>query len=197
MTGQKNRSLENDPSSSLRQLTRISALPQNIQVVSNELLMDQQVVNIMEGAVRNVSGVTMVEHWGNFANLRLRGFRLPAFRNGINVSDSWGPLAEDMALTDRIEFVKGPSGFMLAAGEPGGFYNVVTKKPTDKTIANVNLMMGSYDFYRGSMDFGGKLTDDGKMLYRLNGLYQISDTHRGDEEAQRLAIAPALTYNFF
>ena len=196
VTDEKYRYVVNKVSPSLRQRIEIAKLPQNIQIVDNELLQDQQVTSMMEGVIRNVSGVTMMEHWGNFANLRMRGFRLPALRNGINVSDSWGPLSEDMALIERIEFVKGPSGFMLAAGEPGGFYNVVTKKPTDRTIASANLMVGSFDFYRGSVDFGGKLTDDGKLLYRLNGLYQTADSHRGDEDAQRLAIAPALTYNF-
>ena len=41
-----------------------------------------------------------------------------------------GPLTEDMSMVERIEFVKGPAGFMLANGDPSGFYNVVTKKPS-------------------------------------------------------------------
>src|SRR5690606_16623751 len=112
------------------------------------------------------------------------------------VSDSWGPLSEDMSLVDRIEFVKGPSGFMLSAGEPGGFYNVVTKKPTANRIANISVSAGSFDYYRGAIDLGGKLTEDGKILYRFNGMYQTTDSHRGDENVERYAIAPALTYNF-
>ncbi|MEM8892606.1 MAG: TonB-dependent receptor, partial [Bacteroidota bacterium] len=187
---------ENSVSSSLRQITEISKLPQNIQIVNSNLLRDQQVTSIMEGVIRNVSGVTMLEHWGHFARVHMRGFRLPAFRNGFNVSDSWGPLSEDMSLVDRIEFVKGPSGFMLSAGEPGGFYNVATKKPTEQSIGQATLMAGSFDFYRASVDLGGKLTPNGKLLYRLNGMFQTSDSHRGDEDVQRFAIAPALTYKF-
>ncbi len=181
-------------SASLRLQTPIAKLPQNIQVISQELVRDQQITNIMQGLSRNVSGVTMLEHWGNFARINMRGFRIPAFRNGFNVSDSWGPLSEDMSLVERIEFVKGPAGFMLAAGEPGGLYNVVTKKPTDRSLGEVTLMAGSYDFYRSALDLGGKLSKDGKLLYRMNGMYQTSDTHLGNEDARRLAIAPALTY---
>ncbi len=69
----------------------------------------------------------MIEHWGNFARINMRGFRIPPFRNGMNVLSTWGPMAEDLALVDRIEVVKGPSAFMLSSGEPGGLYNVVTK----------------------------------------------------------------------
>lgn len=183
-------------SNSLRQQTEVAKLPQNIQVVTNDLLQDQLVTSIMDGTIRNVSGVTMLEHWGHFARVHMRGFRIPAFRNGFNVTDLWGPLADDMALVDRVEFVKGPSSFMLTAGEPGGIYNVVTKKPTAQSIGQATLMGGSFDFLRGALDLGGKLTDDGKLLYRFNALYQTEDSHRGDEDVQRFSIAPNLTYNF-
>jgi iron complex outermembrane recepter protein len=194
--GEKNKYIVTEPSSSLRLRTDIAKLPQNIQVISAALLQDQQVTSIMDGVIRNVSGVTMLEHWGHFARINMRGFRLPAFRNGINFNDTWGPLAEDMSIVERIEFVKGPAGFMMAAGEPGGFYNVVTKKPTATRIGNIAFTTGSFDFDRGTVDFGGKLTKNGKLLYRLNGMYQTADSHRGDEDAQRFLIAPALTYNF-
>ncbi|MGY5356147.1 TonB-dependent siderophore receptor [Wenyingzhuangia sp. IMCC45467] len=184
-----------EPSSTLRITTPLQELAQNIQVISNELLADQQTTSIMDGVIRNVSGVTMLEHWGHFARINMRGFRLPAFRNGVNVQDTWGPLAEDMNTVERIEFVKGPAGFMMSAGEPGGFYNVVTKKPTVNRVANASVSVGSFDYYRGTVDFGGKITKDDKLLYRINGMYQTSDSQRGNEDAQRYGIAPAITYN--
>ena len=194
--GHKNKYLEREPSRSLRLQTELVKLPQNIQVISDDLLKDQQVTSIMDGLTRNVSGVTMLEHWGHFARINMRGFRLPAFRNGINVQDSWGPLSEDMNTVERIEFVKGPAGFMMAAGEPGGFYNVVTKKPTENFIANASITAGSFDFYRGTVDVGGKLSKNGKLLGRFNAMYQTSDSHRGNEDVTRYGIAPSLTYRF-
>lgn len=194
--GHQNKYVENQPSTSLRLKTELVKLPQNVQVISSELLQDQQVTTIMDGLTRNVSGVTMLEHWGQFARINMRGFRLPAFRNGVNVQDSWGPLAEDMNTVERIEFVKGPAGFMMSAGEPGGFYNVVTKKPTEQFIANASFTAGSFDFYRGTIDVGGKASNNGKLLYRFNAMYQTTDSHRGNEQTDRFGIAPALTYKF-
>ncbi len=194
--GHQNNYISREPSTSLRLKTEIAKLPQNIQVISAALLQDQQATSIMDGVIRNVSGVTMLEHWGHFARINMRGFRLPAFRNGVNVQDSWGPLSEDMAFVERLEFVKGPSGFMMSAGEPGGFYNVVTKKPTEEFIGNVSVSGGSFDFFRGSFDLGGKLSENGKLLYRFNALYQTGDSHRGNEDAERWGVAPALTYKF-
>ncbi len=190
-----NKYSERTPSSSLRLKGELVKLPQNIQIISNELLADQQVTNMMDGVIRNVSGVTMLEHWGHFARVNMRGFRLPAFRNGVNLQDTWGPLSEDMNTVERIEFVKGPAGFMMSAGEPGGFYNVVTKKPTENFIANASMTAGSFDFYRGTIDIGGKLTEDGKLLGRFNGMYQTADSHRGNEDAKRYGLAPSFTYN--
>ncbi|MEM8940147.1 MAG: carboxypeptidase-like regulatory domain-containing protein [Bacteroidota bacterium] len=138
VTANSQKYIEEKVSKSLRQVTPIRKLPQNIQIVSKELLKDQLVTSIMDGVIRNVSGVTMLEHWGHFARIHMRGFRIPAFRNGFNLSDSWGPLAEDMAFTEQIEFVKGPSASMITAGEPGGIYNVVTKRATEKTIREVS-----------------------------------------------------------
>lgn len=193
--GHQNKYSVKTPSTSLRIKTELVNLPQNVQVISNSLLKDQQVTNIMDGVIRNVSGVTMLEHWGNFARVNMRGFRLPAFRNGVNVQATWGPLSEDMSAVERIEFVKGPAGFMMSAGEPGGFYNVVTKKPTSTKIGEISFAVGSFDSYRATADFGGKLTENGKLLYRLNGMYQTADSHRGNEQGERYGFNPAITYN--
>lgn len=193
--GQMNKYVAREPSASLRLGTELVKLPQNIQIIGKELLLDQQVTSIMDGVIRNVSGVTMLEHWGHFARVNMRGFRIPAFRNGFNFGDDWGPLAEDMNTVERIELVKGPAGFMISAGEPGGFYNVVTKKPTETLVANISAVGGSFDFYRGTMDVGGKISKNGKFLGRFNAVYQTGDTHRGNEQATRYGIAPSITYN--
>tara|TARA_R110000868_G_scaffold119310_6_gene316028 strand:+ start:42915 stop:45251 length:2337 start_codon:yes stop_codon:yes gene_type:complete len=194
VNGHQNKYSVKTPSTSLRLKTELVKLPQNIQIISSDLLKDQQVTNMMDGVIRNVSGVTMLEHWGNFARVNMRGFRLPAYRNGVNVQATWGPLSEDMSTVERIEFVKGPAGFMMSAGEPGGFYNVVTKKPTVNKVAEISMAVGSFDSYRATADFGGKLTENGKLLYRLNGMYQTADSHRGGEDAERFSVTPALTY---
>ncbi|PIF00963.1 MAG: TonB-dependent siderophore receptor [Maribacter sp.] len=182
------------PSSSLRLKTTISKLPQNIQIVTDELLETQMITNMLDGPFKNVSGVSNIEHWGHFARINMRGFRLPAFRNGVNTQDKWGPLSEDMFMVDKIEFVKGPSGFMMAAGEPGGFYNVVTKKPTKHKIGKVSVLVGTQDTYRGAFDFGGKIGNNERFLYRLNTMYESRGTHlKHQEPGTRFGVVPALS----
>ena len=190
----KNDFVVKQPSTSLRLSTETLKLPQNIQIISDEVLESQNIINMMESITRNVSGAQMIEHWGHFARINMRGFKLPAFRNGMNVELPWGPLSEDMSMVESIEFVKGPAGFMLSAGEPGGFYNVVTKKPVKENINEISLTAGSFNAFRGAFDSGGSLTDDGKLQYRFNAMYQSQDSHRDFEESSRYSIVPSIKY---
>lgn len=126
----------------------------------------------------------------------MRGSRIAPFRNGMNVQSSWGPLAEDMSIVDRIEFVKGPAGFMMANGEPSGFYNIVTKKPTGSTKGEAGLSLGSFDTYRATVDLDGKLKQNGRLLYRLNMMGQSEGSHRPYEFNNRYILAPVVKYLF-
>lgn len=192
----RNKYKQDKPSLSLRLNTPVLEIPQNVQIISGQTLKDQQITSMSDGVIRNVSGAVRLEHWGDlYTNITMRGSQIQAFRNGFNVVSSfWGPLTEDMSFVDHIEFVKGPAGFMLSSGDPSGLYNVVTKKPTGITKGEVNLMGGSFDFYRASIDLDGKLDKKGKLLYRFNAMGQNKGSHRSFEKNDRYVIAPVISY---
>ncbi len=190
----KNNFKTNRLSNSLRLQTPILNVPQNIQVITGKLINDQQIFDMLEGVTRNVSGASRVEHWDNYARITMRGSNVGAFRNGMNVSTTWGPLTEDMSMVERIEFVKGPAGFMLANGDPSGFYNIVTKKPSGRTKGEASISLGSFDFYRAAVDLDGKLSGDGKLLYRLNVMGQLKGSQRPFDFNNRYTIAPVIKY---
>lgn len=196
ITGGRNRYNANKTSESMKLTTPIQELPQNIQVVTKGMLKDQQVISMSDGLIRNVSGLVRMEHWGDlYTNISARGSQIQAFRNGFNVVNSyWGPLTEDMSFVENIEFVKGPAGFMLSSGDPSGLYNVVTKKPTGQTKGEVSMTVGSFELYRGSLDLDGKLSKNGKLLYRLNAAAQNKKSHRPNEFNDRYTIAPVISY---
>ncbi len=187
---------ENTPSPSLRLNTSILKVPQNIQVINKETLKNQQIISMSDGLIRNVSGLVRLEHWGDlYTNITARGSQIQAFRNGFNIVNSyWGPLTEDMSFVDRIEFVKGPAGFMLSSGDPAGLYNVVTKKPTGETKGEAIFTIGSFDLYRSTLDLDGKLSKNGKLLYRLNLAAQNKKSHRPNEYNNRYTLAPVVSY---
>ncbi len=191
-----NRYTQNNTSASLRVTTPLQELPQNVQVVTKDMLKDQQVISMSDGLVRNVSGLVRMEHWADmYTNITARGSQIQAFRNGFNVVNSyWGPLTEDMSFVENIEFVKGPAGFMLSSGDPSGMYNVVTKKPTGTTKGAAEVTVGSFGLYRATLDLDGKLSKDGKLLYRLNVAGQNKNSFRANEYNNRYVIAPVVSY---
>lgn len=184
------------PSVSLRLKSPLVEIPQNIQVVTKQVIQEQQAFDMLESITRNVSGARRMEHWDNYALIYMRGSQIAAYRNGMNVTMSWSPQTEDMSVVERIEFVKGPAGFMLSNGEPSGFYNVVTKKPTGIQKGEVGMTIGSYDTYRATLDLDGKIDKEGKLLYRFNVMGQAKGSHRDYEFNNRMLVAPVLKYIF-
>ncbi|HVI46119.1 MAG TPA: TonB-dependent receptor [Chitinophaga sp.] len=183
-------------SSGLRLDEPLVKIPQNIQVVSAALINRQMVFNIDDGLERNVSGVRFLKHHATYASVYMRGFdsRAGSARNGMNVAGYLAPLKEDMSFVDRVEFVKGPAGFMLGNTSPGGFYNVVTKKPTGSGQKRIAFTTGSYDLYRGEIDIDETLSKDGRWQYRLNLMGKKVNSFVDYDSNDGYVIAPSLAY---
>ncbi|WP_223608257.1 TonB-dependent siderophore receptor [Chryseobacterium sp. OSA05B] len=185
----------NEVSGSLRLQTPIIELPQNVQSISGQVLNDQITLNMSEGIVRNVSGARKVEHWDNvYSNVFMRGASIATYMNGMNVSSTWGPINPDASIIDRIEFVKGPAGFMGSMGDPAGFYNVVTKKPTGKFANSVRFTTGSYNLFRGEADLDGVIVKDGVLDYRLNLMGSSNKSWSENDKTSKIIIAPSITF---
>ncbi|PRB02991.1 TonB-dependent siderophore receptor [Chryseobacterium sp. MYb7] len=184
--------VEKQGSSSLRLDEALIKIPQNISIITNKALEDQQVTTLSDGVLRNVAGAQRLEHWGDmYTRVNMRGSRASAFMNGVNVTSNWGPLSEDMSYVDHIEFIKGPSGFLMSNGEPSGIYNIVTKKPTGNPLnGTARLTLGSFNMYRGEADIDTKITS--KVAFRLNLMAQNKNSFRDYEFNDRYIINPSL-----
>ncbi|RZK28174.1 MAG: TonB-dependent siderophore receptor, partial [Hymenobacter sp.] len=197
VTGVHNRYRRPNPSSSLRLGEPLLEAPQSVQVITNQLLADQQIFTPVEGITRNVSGAVAPGHWNNvYARINIRGFNtgFGSLRNGMSTGNYFGPLAEDASFIDRVEFVKGPGGFLLSNSDAGGFYNVVLKAPTGVSRKSVGLTLGSFGQYRATADIDGKLSKDNKLQYRLNVMGQSLDSYQGYDFNRKVALAPSLRY---
>ncbi|AQX06161.1 TonB-dependent receptor [Elizabethkingia meningoseptica] len=183
------------PSSTLRLGENLLVTPQNIQVIDQRLLNDQQIFTTAEGLSRNVSGVRTITHQEEGSvGIAVRGFSASNLRNGMDVSGSFGPLREDMSFVERVEFVKGPAGFMMGNTQPGGFYNIVTKKPTGREKGNVQLTLGSFNLYRATADVEKKLSKDGKFWGRLNLMGSKNGSFQQYTEHEQYVINPSFKY---
>jgi len=183
------------PSESLRLDLPLIEVPQNITVVTHQLLSDQGLVSMTE-AIRNVSGVTKYYGTLNDYSLIIRGMdaTYSVFRNGVG--GYWWNQQEDVAMLEKIEFVKGPAGFIISLCEPGGIVNNVTKQPTKERIATVSGGFGSFNLMRLTADFGGALTKSGKLCYRFNAGAEKQERAFQFGKAKKYFVCPVLKYEF-
>ena len=183
-------------SSALRLQTPLIQLSQDIQTVTPEVIFDQGSFNTTDGVSRNVSGVIRQEVSNNLGpNLFMRGGQIASLRNGIDLTPIYrGPVPDDAAIIDRVEFIKGPSLFMNNIGDPAGSFNVVTKQPTGQTHYSATAMLGSYNLYRLAADLDGRLDKSGKLLYRFNVMGMSTNSFVKYDFNRRLLVAPVLKY---
>jgi iron complex outermembrane receptor protein len=99
----------------------------------------------------------------------------------------------DAYMLDRVEVLRGPSSVLYGQGTPGGLVNLVSKKPTDEPLREIELEAGNHGFGQLGFDFSGPIDKDGKVLYRLTGVGHTDDTQIAYQKDQRIAIAPAIT----
>lgn len=92
---------------------------------------------------------------------------------------------------ERIDLLKGASGFMYGFGAPGGMLNYVTKKPTDEPVRTLTLGYTSKSVWRESADLGGRVGDDGRFGYRLNATHEEGTTYN-DGSLYRDSVSLAL-----
>jgi iron complex outermembrane receptor protein len=187
--------IETKTSEGLRLNLPLNEIPQNIIVTPNQLLADQGSLTMAE-AFRTVSGVQKTGGGLNDISLIMRGTEVgwwSLFRNGMGYY--WWNQQEDAAMIEKIEFVKGPTGFMTGASDGAGVTNIVTKQPVKESIAFLNAGFGSFNLMRLTTDFGGSLNKKGKISYRFNAGIHNQERAFQYGKALRYFICPVLKYD--
>lgn len=181
----------------------IGDLPQSINIVTRQVLDDQQAVRVQD-AFRDVSGVS---HGRNATNeFVVRGFNDNGTVTGFSIAGSifqinglrnyFGEYTADVSLDniERVEVLKGSSGVLYGFNQPGGVLNLVTKKPLETPLWSVAVSAGSWGRYRVSADMTGPLTADERLLYRFNLGFGSSPDYRDVFFNRNVVVAPSLAY---
>lgn len=172
--------------------------PQVYTTISSALT-EQQLGFNAEAALTNAPGVTKIWEATNRIGsggswFSLRGFNAQIkARNGVqgNVNG-----AIDLANTDRIEIIKGPSATLFGnqISSYGGLINRITKKAYNRFGGTVDISAGSYGFNRLSADINTPLDKEGKILMRNNISYNRSNSFQDYGWNKSFVFAPSLTY---
>ncbi|PRN01837.1 ferric-pseudobactin receptor [Pseudomonas sp. LLC-1] len=150
----------------------IRETPQSISVITRQRMDDQHLASITD-VLKETPGITMSQDGGERFNIYSRGSAINSYQfDGVNTSQqnetrNMPSTLLDTALYDHIEVVRGATGLMTGAGEPGGVINLIRKKPTREFKAYVKGSVGSWDNYRSEADVSGPLTETGNVRGRM------------------------------
>jgi iron complex outermembrane recepter protein len=177
--------------------TPLRDVPQSIQVVNKEMLKDRQIQTIAE-ATKVMAGINAYSS-SQYSDYTLRGFRSSPGNfayNGIRGDFFQFDQATLTYNLEKIEAIKGPASVLFSAGNPGGVINHVTKKAQSKRRYEVELTYGSFDQFRAMVDATGKISQNGKLLYRAVVGYEKTGQLDPNLDIESIFFAPQLQYNF-
>ena len=171
----------------------VRELPVSASVVPRSLL-DAQDAFVLGDALKNVSGVNVGTGFGVFDYFTIRGF--DSLSSGLVLTDNVAePESTFYPLYNvrQVEVVKGPSAFLYGGNPLAGAVQLVRKQPVAKRFANLSLAYGRFGTFEGAAD-ANLASSDGSVSFRLNGVYQGTDSYRNVGEGSIRAINPALTW---
>src|SRR5262249_25679091 len=141
-------------------------------------------------------------------DINMRGFSMTAEdRNATLVNGLPGTpgrfSSPPTVAIDHVELVKGPSSVLYGVAQPGGFVNILLKRPEANWAGTVDVRGFTYSGNglkrsdrtggSGSIDVTGPI-GEGKLMYRAVGEYLDQDLFRTGAYEHSSYLAPSLTW---
>jgi catecholate siderophore receptor len=176
-------------SSATRTLTPLRDVPQSVTIATQQLIKDQLMTSVADVA-RYLPGVGTHQGENNRDQVIIRGNSSSAdfFLDGVRDDVQY---YRDLYNVERVEALKGPNAMVFGRGGGGGVINRVTKEAGFQPVHEVTLQGGTYGRKRVAADIDQPL--GGRLAFRLNGMYESSDSFRDQVDLARYAFNPTLT----
>ncbi|REA55712.1 hypothetical protein DSL64_27690 [Dyadobacter luteus] len=191
VTGRRDSGYKSDYSfAATKSAIPVTEIPSTVSTITQALIRDRQAVRF-DDIARN----TNVRVTNNGRSVVIRGFvSTTRLINGLRTLNENYRFPAISPVVESYEVVKGPSSSMFGNMSPGGVVNLVTKKPLADKKQAVSFSVGSFNTVRGDLDFTGKVTEDGKILYRINVFGQNSDTWYTNMKDNGFTVAHSFSF---
>jgi catecholate siderophore receptor len=171
--------------------TELKDTPQSISVITQDVIKDQSIQSISD-AVRYVPGVTASQGEGNRDAVNFRGAGVTTgdfYQDGVRDDIQ---TYRDLYNTDRIEVLRGSNAMIFGRGGSGGVINRVSKEAGWDPVRELSLSYGAYNHKRAAIDIGDAISEG--AAFRLNAVYEDSDSYRDGVNIERYGITPTFTF---
>ncbi|MDE1189555.1 MAG: ferrichrome porin FhuA [Pantoea sp.] len=178
--------------------TPIEKTPQSISVVTQEEMAMHNVQSVKR-AFSYTPGISDNRGSSDVIDaFSIRGFsetNTNQYLDGLKLQgDNYSEFAIDPYFLERAELLRGPASVLYGKSNPGGVVSLVSKRPTQETLREVQFQMGTDNRFSTGFDFGGALDDSGVYSYRLTGLARSQDAQQEMNKEKRYTIAPSFSW---
>ncbi|RAU20319.1 TonB-dependent siderophore receptor [Paramagnetospirillum kuznetsovii] len=147
--------------------TSIREIPNSVSVITREQMDDQNMTDLSH-AMNWATGIDTRPNDGTQSQYYSRGYAMNVLYDGVPAYSSLSGYQQlDLAMYERIEVMRGPSGVFQGSGDFGGSVNMVRKHAKDKFSAEATTSVGSWNNLRGMVDVTGPLIESKTLRGRL------------------------------
>jgi hypothetical protein len=166
-----------------------SRRPQSVTVVTSELIKDQMMVSVGD-VMRYVPGVMVHQGENNRDQVIIRGNSSSAdfFVDGVRDDVQY---YRDLYNLERVETLKGPNAMIFGRGGAGGVVNRVSREAGFSASREVSLQGGMFGHKRLTAGFNQPVNS--KVAFRLDGMFENSDSFRNAVGLERYGVTPTAT----
>ncbi|HRP74688.1 MAG TPA: TonB-dependent receptor [Xanthomonadaceae bacterium] len=193
--------------SAMKQDLTVMETPYSVASYSDSFMKAIETTNVAD----MYNYMTGVRRGGNTGyDVSIRGFKTTqADKNAIMIDGMPGVAGRfgspPTIAAESVEVVKGPASILYGAAQPGGFVNIITKKPKAESAALLDIRastfsgagwsFGDRNGYNIAADFTGPIDQDQRLLYRLVAEYSDKDGFRYNSWDEGHYIAPSLAWH--
>lgn len=188
-----------DANGAMRTNTSLLNTAQSVTVIPDTIVNEQLATTLGE-VLLNDASLTAGSKQRNREVFNLRGFTLSSSNGYLRDGHQhWSHYQQPIETLESVEIIKGPSSILYGQSAPGGLVNMVTKKPTAKTILNVGADFDGEGSTRFVLDAGGALNEDESLRYRgvlVKQDVDYSREYQNDEQRERDRFLGAVVVDY-
>ncbi|MEQ7757322.1 TonB-dependent siderophore receptor [Xanthomonas sp. WHRI 8391] len=152
--------------------------PQSVVVVTRQQIVDRNLQSLQD-VTDTVAGFNSPTWDTERTYINARGFEVDYYRIDGIPTDYSGDVQQNMAIYDRVEIIRGANGLTSGAGSPAASIDLVRKHAdSDVFTGRVDLSVGRWDRYRGTLDLQSPLNTAGNVRGRVVTSYEDKQSFR-------------------
>jgi iron complex outermembrane receptor protein len=182
--------------SALKSDTPIMESARSVSIITQQQIIDMGALTLDDtftysaGVYGETYGFATRGDW-----IKVRGLDVPQYQDSLqSLFGNYNNTRPHIYTLEQVEILKGPASVLFGAGSPGGIVNVISKRPREERMHEVQLEVGNNERVQVALDSTGAIAGNDDWLYRMVALYLDTDTQVDHVDEETLVLAPSITW---